>query len=379
MSPACICPGDICRPTGRLPGSAEESGPQFFHRPDPVLRNGFHTFCQYRGLLNRKSRDLSPVYIRIPHDPQRSVRWNTACDAVIDRSTQGINIRPGTQAAPGLVLLDGREAMLQDRFRGLRQDLVHTRVLHFPHRAEIKQFCASVPKDHDIVRADIPVDDPQLMNLAQRVHHRPQDRKNLLNRNSPGPQPDKVLQVDTLHILHDDIRRIVRPKEIMDMNNGWDVPKLRQGPGLSEETLPGAFKKRPAFPAGARHRQRLRAVSAHETVGVVFLHRNRHIQIQVPAQIGDPKAALSQHPSDQVLFPKDRPHRKLMGQIIPGRIIAAVFTDELRRFLHTAQAPSFLHTLTSFSRLPWGSVLFAQKISAPLSESGYLDFHYSSE
>ena len=302
---------------------------------------------EYPDLGFREALDFIPLYLRHLDHPLRGIRGNILSQAIVDRGAKGIDIGPGTQIAPALVLLDGGIAMLQDGFGGTGQIFRHVRILHFPHGTEVQQLGLAVALYHDVVRRNVPVDQTRFMDPAEGIHNRAQDGKGLPGRQGTALHLDIALQVRSLHILHGDIGSIVLREIIVDLYDTGDIGQLGHGPGFPHEALPVMLEDLRVI-AGAGHFQRIGIVAGHDAAGVILLNGQRDVQIVIPADVGDAEAALAQDFTHGILAPEAGAYGQLVGIIWDVFVVAAMLADRAAVLqLHAAGTPG-RHIPTSF-------------------------------
>ena len=94
-------------------------------------------------------------------------------NALIDGGAEGIDVRPGALFALGAVLFQRRITRFQ-----YHRHAALIGVVHEPSGAEVHQLQATVGQHHDVVRADVPMDDALLVYLLQGTEdrlHEPED------------------------------------------------------------------------------------------------------------------------------------------------------------------------------------------------------------
>ena len=300
-----------------------------------------------RFLLSlRQTFDAAPVRVDAVAQPDGGLFQDLAGQAVPDRGAHGIFIGPGTEAASGMILLDGCEAVFQDRFRGLVQFLLCVRILHGPHCTEVQQFGAATGVEHDIVRTDVPVDDAALMDLRQRFHHGPQDPEGLFDSQPSAPHPDIFSQVHAPDIFHDDIGGVVLLYEVQDGHDFGDVLELYQRLGFPEEPFPTALEVGDSGLAAAFHGVGLSTLAEYGAAGIEFLDGDASLHQRVPCHIGDAETALTQYLTDLVPVPDHGAGLQLMLLVLcaaaVGTYIFLVFPEAAVTTFHFQKHQSFL-------------------------------------
>ena len=186
------------------------------------------------------------------------------------------------------------------------------------------------------------MDKPCFVNLAQCLYHGAEDREGLLHPQGAPAVLHKLLKGNTLHIFHNDVGGIVGQKEVSYLHNLRHLREPGQHFGLPEKPLlviaePSAF-----ISGAAYHIHGYGGIPHHHPHGIIFLDGYRDIQIQIPAQIGNAKAALSQHLAHQILLLQHCPGRETMK--LPGDtlVITAVRAHRAIGFQFHAAIAAFL-------------------------------------
>ena len=294
-------------------------------------------------MMGRQARYLIPGQIHSVQDPLGGLHGHPAREAVEERAAEGIDVGPGAQIALALVLLDRGEAVLQDRLGGLEVPLAGPGVLDLPDRAEVQQLRAAHGMEDDVVGADVPVDHAGLVDLGQGVDHRIQEPEGLLGGQPAAPECHELLKTGALHIFHDDVGGAVGLEEALDADDRRHALESGQGLGLPEEPLQAGPEGDRSVLGGGEDAGAVGPVPGDQGGGIELLHRHLHIQIPVPAEIGDAEATLAQGPSDHILVPEQSAHAQLVGLVIAARVPAAPGTDAPLQGLHTAVAKPIRH------------------------------------
>ena len=269
------------------------------HIRETVPGGNGHTFLQCGPLALRQAGDAVPGRLDLLRDPVRGLDRHFSGQAVVNSRAEGIFIGPGAKASPGIVLLDRCEAVLQDGFRGLGQRRIHTGILDGADSAKIQELRSRLIIEHDIIRADVPMDQSGLMDDRQGMEYRLQQMKGLFQGQGPSLEHE-MLHISSHEILHDDIGRIVRLEIITDIHDGADIPESLQGIRLPEESGLAHLEAMLFLLCDALKIQAQRVISGHDGLRIEFLHRHRLSQKVIPGLIGDAKAALTQDLPDLV-------------------------------------------------------------------------------
>ena len=155
-------------------------------------------------------------------------------EAKVDGGAQGVDVGPGPLAL-GLVLLHRGVALLEGDSEGLGAPG------GLPGTAEVQQTDLAVLQ-HQIVRGDIPVDEPIFMHHAQRPEQGLQQGKELLGGDAASPLLHQIVEVGALDVLHDDIGGVVGLEIVPNSYDGLLLVHAGHGPGLAQEFLLAPLK-----------------------------------------------------------------------------------------------------------------------------------------
>ena len=266
---------------------------QLLQRLITILLGDGHAFTDHLADRDRALRDKEmnrpqrigdqTVHRLIRHLPR---------DAAVQRGAESVDIRPRPLDPLAAVLLLRRVPRLQNHRQTLR---VIVRCL--PGRAEVQDADLAALGQHDIVRADIAVDDPGFMDVFQRDHSRHQKIQRLFPvHGAVFVQP--VLQGPAVQILHDDICRLVFLEIILDADDAVFLAEFREHHGLAVKLLAVFPERLRLFPNAGDDVKRHCSIPVDETGHIVFLDRHTCIQDLVPALVGDSETAFSNDPPD---------------------------------------------------------------------------------
>ena len=159
----------------------------------------------------------------------------TPCQHFIEYHAGGIDIGPGVYpASPRLLWRD-----IVDR----PQRLLSHGILsggHEPGDPKISHLHTAVLEDHDIVRLDIPMDDPPAVGVGKPLHDLDDIVKGLLPLQLPTPSEHQLLQSDPLDQFHNDIIRLRLILGTGHVINGDDIGVGQHGNGLGFLPKPAA-------------------------------------------------------------------------------------------------------------------------------------------
>ena len=128
-------------------------------------------------------------------------------------------------------LLRGHVGGRADAGAGLREVVVIEGLV--PGDAEVHDLHPAVAGQHDVRRLDIPVHDAAVVDVVQGAGHLHGDDGRDVVRNAPA-RVEQVIQVDALHVLHDDEERAALLVEVVDVDDVL-VLQVRKALGLAFE------------------------------------------------------------------------------------------------------------------------------------------------
>ena len=278
--------------------------------------------------------------------PLHGVVGRLAHDAPVEGGGQGIDIGPGALVALAAVLFLGGVAGLEDHRQALDIGLGHR-----PRGAEVQQLGAAVGQHHDVVGADIPVDDAVGVHPLQRAHHRHEQGHGVGGSQTPLLF-QVVLQGDAVQEVHDDVGGAVLLTEIPHPHDTGLLVEPGQHPGLAEEFLLVFREGVPVGAQGGKHRVGSVVVAVHVARHVEFLDGHLQVEHGVPAHIGDAETALAQHAAHLVPLFDQAARHQMMGQYgVAGAVKAAPGADAFlpQRRQTVGADPHFTHIRSSFA------------------------------
>ena len=316
---------------------------QLRHILTAILFEYRETVHQYRLQRGRdRNTQLGRRLKRILMDTVKPILGHDPGDTAIDGRAHSVDVRPRSLIAVFSVLL----------LRGVTL-LEHDRHLFFfvgkmSRGAEVHQLEASVPEIHDIIRADIAMDNPRRVDLFKRAHHRQHQVKDLIDSHrAVGVQI--LIEIDTVKILHDDIRRTVRLKIIANVNDTLFAGEHRDAARLNQKPLFSLFKERALFIGAEGQRAFLVAVAIGIPGGIEFLDRDAHIQRGIAADIGDAEAALADRVANQIFMVENRTGAQMMRRTQAVVFLMTIRTDSRRSLL--VHAVITIHTVLHLDRV----------------------------
>ena len=240
--------------------------------------------------------------------PLHSVVGGLAHDAAVEGGRQGIDIGPGTLMALAAVLFLGGVAGFEDDGQALDVGLGHR-----PRRAEIQQLGPAAIQHHDVVGADVPVDDAVGMDPLQRAHHRHQQRHGV-GGGQAAVALQVVFQVNAVQEVHDDVGGAVFLTEIPHAHNTGLLIEPGQDPRLAEEFFLVFGEGVPMGAQGGKHRIGSVVVAVDIPRHVKFLDSHLEVEHGSPAHIGDAEAAFAQHPAHLIPLLDQAARDQMVGQ-----------------------------------------------------------------
>ena len=225
-------------------------------------------------------------------------------EAVINGGAQGVNVGVGTLAS-GQVLLHRREAMFQLDGDGFA-------VFQMTGTAEIQQLHGTIGHPHDVVGADVPVDDIGVVKLLQVLQQPGQAGNQLLGVDGAGLLHHTVKR-RAVQIFHGDVCRTIDLKVVQNLHHRVHGRQGCQHFGLPQEVTLAAGED--SLHAGSRSYLNTGALGALD--GEIFLDGDPHLSAQIHGHIGDAETALSFDGADLIgterTVRKNGAGRQLMG------------------------------------------------------------------
>ena len=253
-------------------------------------------------------------------------------EGVVNGGGHGVHIRPGAGAAPLNVLLQRAESA----FRHLhgRSPGIETQILG---RTQIQNFYASVGQQHQVVRAQIPVNQAKGVHLLHGGNHRPENLLRSLPVHRPIPE-EPGFQGLALHEFHDNIGRTVFLEQVENPHHPGNTIGLDHLPGFLQEHLHSVLPGVKGLLTGIPGQIPGAGTPAHLPGRIVLLDGDFALQGDIPADIGNAETALAQHPACHVLSGQNGLRRQgVLHVLVLGRVIAAVRTGIALKIFHTAE------------------------------------------
>ena len=219
------------------------------------------------------------------------LRRRFAREAVVDGGRKAVDIRPGALALV-LVLLDGRVAVLERDGHGL------VALGRFARAAEVQQPHGPALQ-HQVVGADVAVDEPRGVHRAERGKERLDHVQQLAGGDAPAALRHEFLECRAVNVLHDDIDGVVGLEKVAHGDDLRLFVHFCHRPRLIEEA-PAALVVVPLRARVAVHLLRDVRVARDPGGGKIFLDGDLQLQLQVAADVGDAEAALPQHAAHEI-------------------------------------------------------------------------------
>ena len=302
-----------------------QGGGHFRDRPVTIFRGVFQPLQQRRRLRRgqqrgqRGGRGIVLVLLRL-------LRFlhPLAGNHVIQRGAVGVHIAPRADLAAGEIHLHRGKAPLDDqRLRGAAA------LDHRFHRAEIQQLRRAAFGDHDVVRADVPVDEAAGMDLRQRFR----DGGQQLHRLPVVRFFRELFQIggqrDALHEFHDDIGGVVLLKIVLHPHDVGDIVQPRQRLRLVDAFADAGGKALLEVLGGiAADDAGPDRFTPYEARREILLDGDPDLQGHIIPGVGDAEAALSQRPADDVpVFQNDAVAQVMRLRRVGGVVEPAPLAD----------------------------------------------------
>ena len=312
------------------------------HALRTILRAHTHTVRQNAELRMRQPRLAGQ---RIVYGAVGGGGRENAGAAIVNRGGHGVNIRPRADLSALAVLLNGAESVLGHHLGGLDAAVVSLNV-QVLRRAQIQQNQLAVRPHHDVVRADVPVDNAVLMDFCQCLH-------------DGGHEFDAAVKVHgavllqffqeglALDEVHDDVGCFVLDENRFHPHDAGNAPKLCHFPGFLQETVEAFLSAGFSHHGAAPHHGGVPLPADHTGAhGIVFLDSDLLLQQQVKADVGDAKTALTQHFAHEVLSLQNRSRFQGEGLRVRAAVGASAFRADgfsRRQRVHTFHTSAYFH------------------------------------
>ncbi len=251
------------------------------------------------------------------------VERRTAGDRAVARGAEPVDVGPRSLVARVAVVL------LERRVPRRHEDRERVRIAQrLARRSEIQQHRAAIVADVDVVRLDVAVNEPGVVDQFQSVQDRQENAQQLVLRQRAAPVEQRG-EVDAVLEAHHHVCRVVELEHRLHPNDAR-VVEPRQGPRLLDEALeaPSITVTEVVGPRpdrGIGHARR-------ELDGQVLLDRDPLIEVSVPREIGDPESALPKDPFDYIpMQPRLRRQCVGIGGIGHGGMQSAAVAFRKRR------------------------------------------------
>ena len=159
--------------------------------------------------------------------------------AIVDRGGHGVNVRPGADLPVPAVLLHGAEPVLGHHLGGLHIAVLSLNV-QILCRAQVQKDKLAVTLHHDVIRADVPVNDAVLMDFRQRLHdgRHQADAGAVIHGASPLQFFQQCFALDE---VHDDVGGLILDENGLDPDDTGNTAQLCHFPGFLQEAVEALF------------------------------------------------------------------------------------------------------------------------------------------
>ena len=135
--------------------------------------------------------------------------------------------------------------------------------------------------------------------------------------------PQVFAEGDPFHVVHDTVAGAVGAEEVLDRDDARMLVEVGQGPGLFQEAIKPIVELFAGLASVDGQAHTIRGATGAIT-GQVFLDRQSELQILIPGEVGDPKAAMAQDPADTVATVEDPAQGERGRRVVLRRLPAAV-------------------------------------------------------
>ena len=230
-----------------------------------------------------------------------SIRRLSGRQRKIQRRAESVFIRP--PVLPG----ETGCVLLHRRISNTQRSRFHSRIIaEIMRRAKVKQNGRpAFPADHDVIGADIPMDNIGLVNSLQIRQQRKQQVGSLLPAERPALPHNPAGKRFARDVFHHNINRAVRRKSIVNVHHVRQRIHANDGSRLCNGAFFAALETiLPIRFIGIGVDRHIRTAIGQPD-RKIFLNRNNAIQKQIPADIGNAETAAAEHLADDILIPKD--------------------------------------------------------------------------
>ena len=175
-----------------------------------------------------------------------------------------------------------------------------------------------VRRQENIIRRDIPVDNPLFVDALQGLQHGHHQVQGLL-LGKAALFRQIFLQRPAVQKLHGDIGRSVGLEAVIHMDDAADVAHLGQALALLQKAVQALLILGQLLFTVQQHDLLLIRHAGGKLAGQIFLDGNAALEHGVPRDIGNSKAAVAHHPADHIA-----PHKQGAGLDMPGGLDGGV-------------------------------------------------------
>ncbi|MPM70223.1 hypothetical protein SDC9_117176 [bioreactor metagenome] len=192
----------------------------------------------------------------------------------VDGCAERVHVRPGPLHA-------ARAILFFRRVTGLEHDgeTAVAAVGIVPRRAEVEQLDVAFLGDHDVVRADVAVDDARAVHFRKRAHERLHHIEHGCGGELSARVREHLLERFTLDELHYDIRGVVLKEEVLDCHDTRQAVELGEALCFVHKAVASRGKER-GFVSKIRQDGGGSVVFARDKAhGVIFFNGNLDAEI----------------------------------------------------------------------------------------------------
>lgn len=173
--------------------------------------------------------------------------------------------------------------------------------MDWPGGAKVDEHHLALFGQEDVVRADVPMQQPGGMHALQGAHDGQHDLHQLVKGHGLAAAAHQhVLEGDALQVVHHQVGRVVFGKEIAHAHDAGLSVEARQRARLLQEGFQALVEALFPLP-GKGSDLRLTGGAARAILGQVFLDGQLNAKHQVVGQVRGAKAAMAQPLAYQIL------------------------------------------------------------------------------
>ena len=269
--------------------------------------------------------------------PLHRILWSDAAQHVIHGGRCAVDVTVWADQGRTSILFLWSITALDDHRDALRGS--HGSGRNTVRRAKVQQFDLSIFCDVNVIRCDIPMDDPLFMHFVQDRQKRYHDLTHLLRAHHTIPFDQRLDRIP-FDIFHHQIGSIILFKGMIHGDDGTLFSKQRQPLRLHAKTLPSLFKQFPTILV-IDHDPLLMCVSPGQMHRQIFLDRYLLTQKGIPANVGNAKTSIAQHVPNIETIVEQRSGQQLIRLCPAFFRLVTVWTaiQRIRIFFHAMITP----------------------------------------